>query len=180
MQVPSEVRGEGIQGHVRGGQQPVSSATIQLYAAGASGPGAGAMDLLAPNDAMTNAAGFVNITGDYTCPSTTTQVYLIARGGNPGLAQGESNPALVMMAALGDCSALSSATIIEVNEVTTAAATWALAQLMGAGAMVGASATNATGLANAFAVAANLADTSTGLAPGSALPAWLRRWRQRS
>jgi len=171
LQGPPAVRGEVIQGHVRGGQQPVSGATIQLYAAGASGPGAGAVDLLAPNDATTDATGFFNITGDYICPSATTQVYLVARGGNPGLAQGESNPALVLMAALGDCGALTGATSIEVNEVTTAAAAWALAPFMSADAMVGASATNATGLANAFAIAANLADASAGLAPGAALPA---------
>jgi hypothetical protein len=56
------------------------------------------------------------------------------------------------------------------NEVTTAAAAWALAQFIGKDAAIGASATNATGLRNAFLTAANLADTSKGTAPGPGLP----------
>ncbi len=167
---PAPVQGAAIAGRVRGGQQPVSGAAIQLYAAGLSGGGVGAVDLLAPHVVTTDATGFFTITGDYTCPSATTQVYLVARGGDPGLAAGQTNAALLMMAALGNCGSLTSSTNIVVDEVTTAAAAWALAQFMGAGAVVGASATNATGLENAFAVAANLADASTGAAPGSALP----------
>ena len=163
--------GTALMGRVRGGQQPVSGARIQLYAVGASGVGTGATDLLAPNVVTTDASGFFNITGDYTCPSANTQVYLVARGGNPGLASGNSNPALVLVAALGSCGALTSATNVVINEVTTVAAAWALAQFSGANGQFGSSSTNATGLANAFSTAANLADSTTGLSPGSALPA---------
>jgi streptogramin lyase len=155
---------------VRGGQQPVSGASILLYAAGSSGTGAGAVNLLAPNIVTTDASGAFNITGDYMCPTAATQVYLVASGGNPGLAQGIDNSALVLMAALGNCGDLTQSTSVEINEVTTVASAWALAQFLGPGAMVGSSSTNTTGLANAFAVASNLADTGTGLAPGSALP----------
>jgi streptogramin lyase len=168
---PTNVSGVAITGRVRGGQQPVSGATIQLYGAGTSGVGSSAVDLLAPHVVMTDSAGYFSITGDYVCPAATTQVYLVARGGDPGLGAGQTNPALGLMAALGSCGALTSSTTIQLNEVTTVAAAWALAQFMRAGAQVGASATNATGLRNAFSVAANLVDTSTGLAPGSALPA---------
>ena len=94
----------------------------------------------------------------------------MARGGDPGLTAGQTNAALVLMAALGNCGSLTGGTNVVIDEATTAAAAWALAQFMSAGADVGASATNATGLENAFAVAANLVDASTGVAPGSALP----------
>jgi streptogramin lyase len=168
---PSEVQpGVALLGHVRGGQQPVSGAAIHLYAAGSVGVGAGAVDLLASNAVTTDGSGDFNITGDYVCPSAGTQVYLVARGGNPGLGSGANNPALLMMAALGNCGDLSSATSVVVNEATTVASAWALEQFMGMGAVVGSTASNAVGLGNAFAVARNLADTSKGLAPGSALP----------
>lgn len=162
--------GVALQGRVFGGQQPVSGASIKLYAAGSSGVGAGATDLLAPHVVSTDASGFFNITGDYACPSSTAQVYLAAEGGNPGLAAGTNNSSLLMVAALGDCDNLTSATNITVDEVTTVAAAWALSQFLGAGGMIGASSTNATGLRNAFAVASNLVNTSTGLAPGASLP----------
>ena len=161
-------RGDAIRGRVHGGQQPVSGASVHLYAAGSSGPGARAVDLLAPNVVATDALGNFAITGDYTCPTASTQVYLVAQGGDPGL--GGYNPALLMMAALGNCGDLTSSTNIVIDEVTTAASAWALAQFMGPGAMVGSTATNVTGLQNAFAAANNLTNTSTGLAPGSALP----------
>ncbi len=167
---PTIQRGFALQGYVRGGQQPVSGASIALYAAGSIGPGAGATNLLAPNIVTTDAFGAFGITGEYVCPTATTQVYLVARGGNPGLAAGGNNPALVMMAALGNCGDLSPSTNIAMNEVTTVASVWTLAQFMGAGGVIGSTATNATGLQNAFAVAKNLVDTSTGLTPGSALP----------
>jgi hypothetical protein len=164
-------RGTALTGRVQGGQQPVTGATIQLYAAGTSGVGTGATDLLAPHAITTDSSGFFNITGDYTCPSANTQVYLVARGGNPGLASGKTNPALVLVAAQGSCGALTSATAVVINEVTTVAAAWTLAQFAGPNAQVGASTTNAIGLANGFATAANLANSSTGLSPGSTLPA---------
>jgi hypothetical protein len=168
---PSEVQpGVRLLGHVRGGQQPVSGASIHLYAAGLTGVGAGAVDLLAPNVVSTDGSGDFSITGDYACPSSSTQVYLVARGGNPGLGSGGNNPALLMMAALGNCGDLSSGTSVIVNEATTVAAAWALGQFMGSGAVVGSTASNAVGLRNAFATARNLVDTSKGIAPGSALP----------
>jgi streptogramin lyase len=130
----------------------------------------GAVNLLAPHVVTTDASGFFDITGDYVCPTAATQVYLVASGGNPGLASGVNNAALVLMAALGNCGDLTESTSIEINEATTVAAAWALSQFMGSGAMVGSTPTNTTGLQNAFAVVGNLVDTSTGLAPGSRLP----------
>ena len=159
-----------LQGRVHGGQQPVSGAAIMLYAAGSAGNGSGAVNLLSPHIVTTDNTGSFAITGDYVCPSATTQVYLVARGGNPGLSAGTNNPALTMMAALGNCGGLTSSTYIFVNEITTAASAWALSQFLGPGAIVGSSATNATGLANGFTAAANIANITTGSAPGSTLP----------
>src|ERR1035441_2205543 len=61
----SPQQGAAFQGRVRGGQQPVSGASILLYAAGSTGTGAGAVNLLAPNIVTTDAFGFS------TLPATT-------------------------------------------------------------------------------------------------------------
>jgi streptogramin lyase len=162
--------GAELNGQLVGGQQPIGNASILLYAAGSTGNGTGAVSLLR-NTVLTAADGSFNITGDYACPSASTQVYIVARGGNPGLSPSTNNTASLLMAALGDCGNLTSSTYIYIDEVTTAAAAWALAQFLGPAAGIGSSATNATGLRNAFLVANNLADTTTGLAGGTALAA---------
>jgi streptogramin lyase len=169
--ITASARGAAMQGQVRGGQQPVAGASIELYAAGAAGDGAGAVNLLAPNVVTSDSLGAFNITGDYVCPTAGTQVYVVARGGDPGLGANTSNAALAMMTALGNCGDLTSATRIQITELTTVAAVWALEQFLSSGGNVGATSTNATGLANAFAVAKNLVDTSSSTAPGVGLPA---------
>jgi streptogramin lyase len=120
----------------------------------------------------TNGAGSFAITGDYSCPSASTQVYIVATGGNPGLALGTNNTALTMMAALGPCGNLTSSTFIFIDEVTTVASVYALAPFMstGGGTKLGATSTNAQGLANAFATVNNLVNTAQGTAPGPNLP----------
>jgi streptogramin lyase len=168
--VSTSSSGPGFRGIVHGGQQPVSGALITLYAAGLSGPGAGALNLTAAHTITTDQGGNFTIPEDYTCPATASQAYIVARGGNPGLAAGTNNGALVLAAALGDCSSLSGSTYISLNEVTTVASAWALQQFYGAGGLIGATPTNATGLRNAFLVAQVLANPSTGSSPGAALP----------
>ncbi len=145
------------------GKQAVSGAVIELYAAGTAGNGSQATSLLS-NSVTTDSSGQFDIQGDYTCASSNEQVYLVARGGNPGLASGTDNKAIVLMTALGNCSDLisNSSQFIEVNDVTTVAAAYALAPFMTAFDHVGASATNTTGIANAFLNAHLLADSSTG------------------
>jgi streptogramin lyase len=160
--------GASFNGRIFGGQQPISGASIMLYQAGSGGPGVGAGQLL-PAPAITDGTGQFSFT-NYTCPSSTTQVYLIATGGNPGLPAGGTNPASVMMAALGDCGNLSASTFINMNEVTTVGAVWALSQFMAAGGGVGASSTNAVGLRNGFGVASSLVDVDQGIAGGPTLP----------
>ena len=159
-----------LQGHVNAGQQSVSDAQIALYATGIVSPGNGPVNLLGDTSVTTDTSGNFKITYAFQCPSATSQVYLVAKGGNPGLAAGTNNPALVLMTALGNCGSLSASTSVMANEVTTAAAAWALSQFLGPSAAVNTSTTNATGLSNAFLIAQNLANTTTGIAPGSALP----------
>jgi len=166
--------GHALRGQVNGGQQGVNGATIQLYAAGDTGYGSAATSLLT-TAVTTNPAGSFSITGDYMCPSASTQVYIVATGGNPGLSPGTNNTALAMMAALGPCGNLTSSTFIFMDEVTTVASVYALAPFMAVssgtpGAMLGTSSTNSQGLANAFATVNNLIDTTKGEAPGLSLP----------
>ena len=157
-------------GQMRSGTNPVSGAGVFLYAAGATGPGAGATNLLPSATVTTDASGNFSVPV-FQCSSSTAQVYLVGRDGVPSPSSLEHNSALVMMTALGDCGSITASTSVAMNEVTTAASAWALAQFIGPGAEVGASATNATGLRNAFLTAANLANDTTGTAPGETLPA---------
>jgi len=158
--------GPSLSGSVHAGQTAVSGAAVQLYAAGSAGYGSQATALL--NTAVkTDTSG--NFTLYYTCPSSSALVYLVATGGNPGLSAATNNTALSMMTALGACGSLTS-TAISINEVTTVASVFALAQFMSPGANVGTSATNASGLANAFSSMNNLVSIG-GAAPGPSLPA---------
>jgi hypothetical protein len=164
------VAGGQLRGMVHGGQQPVSGASIQLYAAATTGYGASATPLLT-STVTSDSTGSFTITGDYTCPSSTSQLYIVAKGGNPGLAPGTNNAALALMAALGPCSlhggqlTLDPNAFLSINEVTTVASVYALAAFMGGDAThVGTSSTNAMGLANSFALVNNLVNTATGVA----------------
>jgi hypothetical protein len=98
-------------------------------------------------------------------------LYIVATGGNPGLAPGTNNVAIALMAALGPCSlhgggyTLDPNNFILINEVTTVASVYALAAFMGSDAThLGRSSTNATGLANSFSLVNNLVNVTTGTA----------------
>jgi hypothetical protein len=166
----STVAGGQLRGSIHGGQQPVSGSSVQLYAAATTGYGAAATPLLA-SPVISDANGGFSITADYTCPSSTSQLYIVATGGNPGLAPGTNNAALALMTALGPCSlhggqyTLDPNSIISINEATTVVSVYALVGFMGADAThLGASSTNAVGLANAFQLVNNLVNTTTGAA----------------
>jgi hypothetical protein len=174
-------QGAALKGRVHGGQSPVSGATIQLWQVGTQGDGTAAAALISgaalttSGEALTDANGNFDITGQYTCPSSTTLVYLTATGGNPGLSGGSiNNSALVLMAAMGQCGSLASLTgPIVINEVTTVASIYALAQFTGGGGSGGNVAYYAvepqtlTGLSTAFAEALNMIDIYTGTAQTS-------------
>ena len=165
----STLAGSSLRGVVKGGQQPISGATIQLYQVGTSGDGSGAAPL--GSSTTTSQTGGFSITGDYTCPGSNPEVYLLATGGNPGLGSGTNNTAIDLIAALGSCNSLNSNTFINLNEVTTVAAVAALLPYMTAPASIGSGTSDASALAAAFTLAAQYASTTTGAAPGASVPA---------
>jgi hypothetical protein len=166
----NSLAGGSLRGNLHGGQQPISGASVQLYAAGTTGYGSSATALLS-SAVITDANGAFSITGGYTCPSSTSQLYIVATGGNPGLAPGTNNAAIALMAALGPCSlhgggyTLDPNSFISINEVTTVASVYALAAFMGSDAThLGTSSTNAVGIANSFSLVNNLVNVATGTA----------------
>ena len=179
----------GVSGAVFGGQNPVSGSLIQLYSVGTTGDGLAAARLISatlttsdgtglPNSNAnagnaTNSlpAGSFTITGDFTCPLATTEVYLVATGGNPGLGLG-NNANLALMAALGPCGDLSSSTYIAINELTTVGAAAALSNFMNGYASVGSGSSDAAQLQTAFLTANEYTNTTNGAAPGATLPAF--------
>jgi streptogramin lyase len=155
----------GISGSVYGGQQPVSGATIQLYAVG-SGLKAASTALISAT-VTTSPTGTFNITSDYSCTGNPL-VYIVATGGSAGSG---TNSSLALMAALGPCSSLTSSTFISINELTTVASVYALAPYMSGYKNVGAASTDTAGLTNAFNTVNSLVNIATGTAPGLGLPA---------
>ncbi len=179
--ISNNLTGPALSGKVQAGNQPVSGATVQLFAAGNTGYGSAATPLVISNGSssvVTATDGSFAIPAGFVCPSLNTLVYLVALGGNPGGPQGPANPELGLMTALGPCSGLNSSATLFVNEVTTVASVYGLTPFTGADyAHIGASSSNynngpnpsnATnynnGLANAFATVNNLVDVTTGLA----------------
>lgn len=183
--VPTEAANvAGLSGTVHGGQQPVSGATISLYATQSVTPTAGnnygygqpATQL--GTSVLTDSGGNFSFNSQtINCPAGQ-QAYITAASGNPG--QTANNNNLLLMAAIGPCASLSQSTTIQINEATTIAAAYALNAFMsisgsGAGAVVNISAppnnnaatgslTASAGLAHAFLNAANLVNSSTGAA----------------
>ncbi len=170
-----------MKGIVHGGQNPITGATIKLYVAGSTGYGSAATyttgnDLLGSDNITTDSNGNFNITGDYTCPSSNSLVYIEASGGNPGLTGTINNTASVLVAALGACGNLNNSTFVNINELTTAAAAFALGQFFtptygsGSADTFGAPSTNLIGITNAFATAGNLVNVATGVATTTTVP----------
>ncbi|QHN04823.1 choice-of-anchor D domain-containing protein [Granulicella sp. WH15] len=157
-------------GTVFGGTIPVIGATIQLYAVGTTGDGSAATPLL--NPAVTSDSnGSFTMQGSEACPSASALVYLVATGGNPGLASGTNNKALSMMAAIGPCSSLTPSANFVINELTTVAAVAALEPYFTSPTAIGTSPANSADLTSAFTLAAAFANPTTGVTPGAAVPA---------
>jgi hypothetical protein len=165
-----------LTGRVYGGQNPVAGASIQLYTVGTTGLGSASTGMIAAPLPTTDQYGNYSIGGVYgDCTGDTpgtapgTLVYLVASGGSS--IAGETNSNLLLMAALGPCSALGPNTIIDVNEVTTVAAAYALAPFAKDYAHIGATGTYPAGLVAALQNASLLADTGSGSTGGAGLAA---------
>ena len=169
-----------LQGRMKGGQQPVSGATIQLYAVGTTGDASDATPLLT-NPVTTDQNGNFSLstatTKDYVCPTPTTLVYLVGTGGNPGLAAGTNNQGIALMSVLGQCGSLTNSTSLVVNEVTTVGAAAALYPYMSSYSDqkngytgFGYGASDASKFAAAFALVNEYVDIAAGASPGPAIP----------
>jgi len=194
--MPTSTPGVSLTGRVHGGQQPVTGSAVYFFAAGNTGYDSAAKSLLTPGDpgvltdgngqgyVLTDNGGNFSITSDYTCPSSTRNVYLVAVGGNPGLSTPNTNNAdLVLVAALGPCGNLESSTSIFINEVSTIAAAYSLngfvspntSTTLSTGGTsttttipsIAATITNSTGITNAFNTVQNLINPTTGTAYGT-------------
>ena len=153
-----------ISGRVHGGQQPVSGATIQLYAVSTTA-NAGASTPMLTNPVTTASDGTFTITNDYTCPTSNPLVYIVATGGNPGLPGNASNSGIAMMSMIGLCNTLTtspSTTFIFIDEITTVVAVQVLAPFMTDYAHIGSSPSSISGVGGAFATATSEVDFSTG------------------
>jgi len=158
--------GATISGMAHGGNQPIIGATVQLWAVGAGGYGSAASKL--GSSVQTLSPGGTFTLGSYTCPSASTQTYITASGGNPGLSSNNSN--IMLATALGNCGSLTPSTFIFMNEVVTAATAYALGQyfttIFGAASTDSFGAPNTTqaqvGIVNAMATVNNLVSTTSG------------------
>jgi streptogramin lyase len=148
-----------LSGKVYGGQNPVVGATIQLYGISSS---TGTSSALIASPPVSGASGGFNISGLYSC-SGISDTYIVATGGNSG---STINSAITLVAALGQCSSLSSGTIIQMNELTTVAAAYALAPFSTGYTTV--ASTNATALDTAFKNANMLVGYANGVAGSAA------------
>lgn len=155
-----------ISGTAFGGQPPISGASITLFANGSTGYGSTPSGI---GTATTDSNGHFQITNLTGCPPGS-QIYIVATGGNPGLTAGTNNNAIVLVAALGDCATVGASTHVNIDEVTTIAAAYALSGFANTTTtspvpvQIGASATNTTGLTHAFLNAANIVDFNSGSA----------------
>ena len=150
-----------LRGQVASGFQPVVGASVFLYAAGEQSYGSAASLLNDPSFSITGEDGSFAILPTKTCPDASSELYLVARGGDAG--QG-MNSSLALMTPLGPCSSVSSLEPVTVNEVTTVVSAYALSRFALDGAHIGAPNRNRAGLANAFASVSNLVDVTTGRA----------------
>jgi hypothetical protein len=188
--VETDTTMSAVSGTVHGGPNPVTNATVTLYATTNAAYGTGGTVL---GTATTNASGVFSFTGTETACPAGQQAYIVSAGGYTG-SFSASNTAALLMAAIGPCSGLSegaSGTHVIIDEPTTIAAAYALGQFMSitgtasapvvnisapannnaaTGSCTTSSVTHATtgcvaaGLAHAFLNAATLVSTNTGLA----------------
>jgi hypothetical protein len=162
----------------------IKQATVYLYAAGTTGYGAPPTPIeTVPSTVSADDNG--NFSFLYTCPQASggDQLYLVATGK-------ETGSPVWLMTALGTCGSLNAATTVTINEATTIASAYSLAQFASIatnGINIGAPADTTTGpkcdaapdhnwqstglktcnyvgLKNAFATVQNLVDISSGTA----------------
>jgi len=142
---PSAAASVTLTGTVQSGGRPISGSVVTLYAAGRDR----GISPAVLGSGLTDAGGSFHFV--YLLRSTSDTVYVTARG---------PAAAIDLAAVIGSSATLAASTPknIVVNELTTIATAWALAQFMNGDNVGG----KAPGLPNAAATAANLANITTG------------------
>ena len=135
-----------LTGSVQIAGQPVSGATVTLYAAGAADPAKLAEGKTDDHGAFKLDAGL---------PTKETVLYIVAKGGTPKTAASKgANDAIALLAVLGSTPPKT----VTVNELTTVASAFTAARFINGEAISG----NPLGLRIAAANVPNLVDLETG------------------
>jgi hypothetical protein len=176
-------------GHARGGQNPITGATIQLWRVNTATDGGAGTAMLTTTVTSSDGTGVVNananagnllntlpagdftITGQYVCPVGDALVFITASGGNPGLSAGTNNPQSQLVTAVGSCDNLKNVQYVEISEQTTMGTVAALNAFMTAYNAIGSTPAHAADLNAQFGVVNEYIDFQAGAAPGPALPA---------
>lgn len=167
----------GLSGAVTG-PDPISGSQVTAWVIGTDGYGQGAIALACVTTDANGGFAFGTSPGcggtlpaGFLCSVPSEQIYLTAVGGTSG-SQTAANPQIALLSAIGPCSAISAATAVNINEISTIVSAYALAQFQSPAApyAIGAPSTNTAGLSHALATITNLIDPSDGLMPGPNLP----------
>jgi hypothetical protein len=153
---------------VHGGQAPIKSASIKLWEVGSTGYGSTPTLLYSTTtSAVDGTFGFPIASWTTNCTNVSganlsTPVYLTSSGGDAGSG---TNSSILLMAALGPCNSINTSTFVNIDEVTTVAAAYALGQFMNPAnpAQIG-YLTSQTGIQHAFTTAGNLVNIGAGTA----------------
>jgi endo-1,4-beta-xylanase len=113
--------------------------------------------------------GNFSIPASYFCPSASSQLYVVARGGIPGLASGADNSAIALMTMVGACGSLSGSSTISVNEATTIGSVWPLSAYMKSATDLGSAPGDAAFISAASSVH-QFVNIAQGISPGMATP----------
>ena len=157
------------QGVVHGGQQAIAGASIQLWEVGTTGYGSAPTLLYSTSSGSGNfsfpiASWTTNCTAVNSGSNSSIPVYITSTGGTANPTTGV-NGAILLMAALGPCNSINTSTFVNIDEVTTVAAAYALGQFMNPAnpAQIG-YLTSQTGIQHAFTTAGNLVNIGAGTA----------------
>lgn len=154
-------------GRAMGGQQPIAGALVYMVAAADYGTYGAPSNPIIFGAETTDSSGNFSFTSGPGC-TADFPVYLLALGGDAGAG---TNDNIAEMAAVGFCDNLTSNTHIEINELTTVASVYSLAQFFNGSPYLSSTQNNYSGLLQAFADVNQLTDTTVGTVPGPTLPA---------
>jgi hypothetical protein len=162
----SPYTGVAFTGSVKAGLVGIIGASVQIYAAGTTGNGSAPVAI---GSALTTDVNGNFSVAAATYPYSNSVIYAVATGGKAG-ASGTVNAGTVLMSVLGVANGLTSHGNYTLNEATTVASAYAMAQFLKPGAKLGATPSNALGIGLAAGTVANLVNITTGAEPGTYFP----------